>query len=255
MKPLQLIFGTSFLFFLLFMSVRFWGESQSYQAFESDFWIPNDQKEIVVIPWEQGFFLEKNPHWVLWADVYRGDNNDILVKPWIERKLSNKTLEKVSSPARPLLSELMQKYPNARWVINCNDNQRGIHVQLAQIISEASANKRVILQSDYNSILVSTKKESAMLLYGSSPADLTRLKSFDSLGLVAAAPFNGDVYFGPLTYLNRPTINQNISRELKKRFKKVFLGPLESEKDILKAKEIGADGFFIADPLLWPLSS
>ncbi len=250
MRVLQLTFGTGLLFVMLFLSIRFWGEGQSHRPFDSSYWKASDEK-LVVIPWEQNYFLEKNPDWILWADVYRGENQNLLVRPWVDRDIPVKKLEKISSPTRPLLIDLFKKFPKSRWIINCNDNVDEIHTQLAKVIEEAGAGERVIIQSEFNTILISTKEKAPMLLYGSTIADLTRLKVFDSLFLLPAAPFKTDLYFGPLKYMSRPTINRDISQELKKRFKKIFLGPLKSVDEIQQAQDLGADGFFLADPLLW----
>jgi hypothetical protein len=251
MRVLQLTIGTGVLLFMLFMSIRFWGEGQSHRPFDSAFWHKDQIDSLIVIPWEQNFFLEKHPDWILWVDVYRGENENLLVKPWADRDVPVKKLEKNSNPARPLLIDLLKKFPNTRWIINCNDNVENIHLQIVKIIEETKVTDKVILQSEFNTVLTSTKEKAPMLLYGSTIADLTRLKVFDSLWLLPAAPFKGDVYFGPLNYLSRPTINRDIAQELKKRFKKIILGPLKSEEEMRAAKELGADGFFLADPLLW----
>lgn len=255
MRIIQLTAGTALLAFMLFMSVRFYGEGQNYKPFQSDFWqsiyANQDAEGLVIIPWEQSFFLEKHPNWVLWVDVYRGENQDILVKPWVDKDLPIKNLEKKTTATRPLLLDLIKKFPKARWVINCNDNVNDIHLQLAQIIEETKIQNQIIIQSDFNTILSSTKEKIPLALYGSTIADLTRLKIFDSLWLLPAAPFKGDVFFSPLLYMSRPTVNRDIVLELKKRFKKIILGPLKSSQEIQQAMELSADGFFIVDPLLW----
>lgn len=251
MKIIQLTIGTAFLTLMLFMSVRMWSDGQAYKPFQAEFWRPEDAQVLVIIPWEQAFFLEKHPQWVLWVDVYRGENQDILVKPWADRDVPVKKLEKVTTAARPLLTDLLKKFPNSRWVINCNDNVENIHLQLANIIEAADVTNKVIIQSDFNNILTSVKEKIPLALYGSTMADMTRLKIFDSLWLLPAAPFKGDLFFGPLNYMSRPTINRDIVTELKKRFKKIILGPLKSSEEINQAMELSADGFFIVDPLLW----
>lgn len=251
MRLLQVTLGTAFVCLMLFISVRLWGEGQTYRPYESAFWHKNEASPFIIIPWEQNYFLEKNPNWILWADVYRGDNQDILVRPWIERDLKIKDLERTPSPARPLLVELLKKYPQARWVINCNHNVQDIHLQLAKIFTETGSSEKIILQSDYNTILISTKDKAPLVLYGSTPADLTRLKVFDSLWLLPAAPFKGDLFISAFKYRNIPTLNRDIALELKKRFKKIILGPLSNETEIQQAMELSADGLFIVDPILW----
>jgi hypothetical protein len=135
-------------------------------------------------------------------------------------------------------------------VINCNDNVDSIHLQLMKAIEDAKALDRVMIQSDYNTILISAKQLQPMVVFGSTVADLTRLKTFDSMFLLPAAPFKGDVFFTPLTYRNRSVINKDIVQEMKRRFKKVFIGPLNSHDELETAKQYEPDGLFVADPFL-----
>lgn len=248
MKLISLILGTLLIAFILFMTVRMWGEGQTFKPFDAPF-LKGDGP-VVIVGWEQNFLLEKKPDLILWADVYRAKDENILVKPWADRNKGKKDLEQIATPARPLLKDLLVKFPNTRFVINCNDNVQDIHLQLVKVIEEAKAVDRVLVQSDYNTILISMKELNPMIVFGSTIADLTRLKTFDSMWLLPAAPFKTDVLFAPLKFHNRPTVNREISLEMKRRFKKVFLGPLATKEDVEQAKAFEADGFFVEDPFL-----
>lgn len=249
MKFLSLILGTLFVAFVLFMTVRLWGENQTYKPFDSDFF--KGPTPAIVVGWEQNFLLEKHPDLILWADVYRSlEDENILVKPWADRTKAKKDLEQKENPARPLLKDLLLKFPNTRFVINCNDNVNNIHLHLMKVIEEANALERVLIQSDYNTILISAKQLQPMVVFGSTVADLTRLKTFESMFLLPAAPFKTDVFFTPLKYRNRSAISKDIVLEMKKRFKKVFIGPLNSQEELEEAKQYEPDGLFVADPFL-----
>jgi hypothetical protein len=239
----------------IFASIRMWGENQTFKAFESAYFAPreNEKLPLIVVPWEQNFFLEQNPNWILWADVYRGEANQVLVKPWAEKDRFKKELIGTPGPTRPLLLDLLNKFPRTRFVVNCNDNVENIHLQIMQIISEAGAKDRVLFQSDYANILVSAKEVNPMMVFGSSMADLTRLKTYDSLFLLPASNFNSDVFFSPIVYRNRETITTDIAKEIHRRMKRIFLGPLTTKDEVLKALSFDADGLFLADPTIAPL--
>ncbi len=252
MKMLSLTLGSLFITFLLFMMVRTWGTNESFKPFQTLYFsseFANNEVEYI-IPWEQNFLLEKEPKFILYADVYRGKNETLLVTPWMDRNKPKKTLEQTPSEARPTLKDLLAQFPKTRFVINCDENFDGIHKQLIETIQEGKATERVVLQSVYNTILISAKELSPMILFGSTPADLTRIKMFDSIWLLPAAPFKGDVLFTNLKYKNRDTINRDIVLEMKRRFKKVFVGPLATKEDIEKARLLDPDGFFVEDPML-----
>ena len=248
MKLLTLIFGTLLIFFIIFMTIRMWGENQTYKPFDAAFF--KGPSPTVIVGWEQSFLLEKNPGIVLWADVYRAQDENLLVKPWADRNQAKKDLDQKATPTRPLLKDLLLKFPTTRFVINCNDNVDNIHRHLIQVIEEAKATERVMIQSDYNTILISAKQLSPLIVFGSTVADLTRLKMFESMFLLPAAPFQGDVFFSPLQYRDRNAVSREIVLEMKKRFKKVFLGPLKNQEELTKAQEFEPDGFFVEDPFL-----
>lgn len=248
MKILSIIFGTLLIALLLFMTVRLWGENQRYKPFDAPFF--KGSSPALIVGWEQNFLLEKNPEIILWVDTYRAENENLLVKPWADRNRSAHQLEQTANPARPLLKDLLLKFPNSRFVINCNDNVHDIHRQLVQVIEESNATDRVMIQSDYNTILISSKELSPLIVYGSTIADLARLKTFESMFLLPVAPFKGDVFFSPLKVRNRTAVSKGIVLEMKRRFKKVFIGPISNQEELIKAREFEPDGLFVEDPFL-----
>ncbi len=255
MRFLTLIAGTMLFALIAFSTIRFWGQGQTYKEFQTPYFAHSNHQDKqnapeIVIPWEQAQLVKDQSAFILWVDVYRAQNQNIVVKPWMDRNKANNDLEQSTNPSRPLLKDLLEQNPQARFVVNCNTNVDGIHRQLVQVIQEAKAVDRVLLQSDYNTILTSAKELEPMMIYGSTPADLTRIKTFNSMWLLPAAPFKGDVLFVGLKYRGRNTIDQDVVLEMKRRFKKVFIGPLFTKEEIQQAMEFGADGLFLQDPFL-----
>lgn len=249
MKLISITLGTLLIAFLLFMTVRMWGENQTYKPYDAPFF-KESSSLAVIVPWEQNFLLEKKPDLILWVDTYRAEDGNLLVKPWVDRNKPKHQMEQKANPARPLLKELLLKFPQTRFVINCNDNVHDIHRHLVQVIEEAKAAERVLLQSEYNTILISAKELSPMIVYGSTVADLMRLKTFNSMFLLPTAPFQGDVFFSPLKVRNRQAVSKEIVQEMKKRFKKVYLGPLSTKEEVAEALSYEPDGIFVEDPFL-----
>lgn len=251
MRLVVLTVGVLFALLLGYSAIKMLSESQVYTPFKTNYYKADEK--LFIVPWEQSYLLEKKADLVLWVDVYRNKQGELLAKPWKDIKLAKKDLTQEASPTRPLLSDLLKKYPQTRWVINCDDNTQDIQVTLNAVIGEAKMTDFIMIQSNYNTILESLKESQPMLLYGSSIADITRLKTFQSMGLVAASPFKGDVFFAPLSYLDRKTINEGLVSELRRRFKKVFLGPLMNSTEMAEAQKFNPDGLFVADPFLVPL--
>lgn len=229
--------------------VHFWGTSRNYPTYDSKFFA-GSVAPLKVVPWQQEGFIKDDPSWALWADVYRGEENQIIVMPWIEHGKEVKTLEKKTNPTRPLLADLLKEFPERKFILNIVHNVENIHVQVAKIIDETASENRILLQSPYNVILDSIKQLKPLLTFGSTPADLVRLKSFSALKIVSAAPFKGDAYVGALGIKGVPSLDTEIVNELKRRHKKIILGPIFTKEELATAQSLGADGLFVEDPLI-----
>lgn len=231
------------------MTARFYGQSKSYGQYQHPFWSDANDREFLVTPWEQNFILEKRPEWILWIDVQQSKSEQLLARPWIERKTgSPKEFE--TNPSRPEVSELLSKFPNTRFILNIVDNKPEIHLRTIQLIKSAQAADRVVINSDFPIVLEATKKEEPSYLYGSSLSDFTRFKTFESLFILPATPLKGDFLIGPLKHRDVALFSNAIVSEVHRRHKKVIIGPLEDIQQIGAAEEFNPDGLFVTDPLL-----
>lgn len=236
------------LFALALSTINIYGQSQQYQAY--DFVFYQQQEKFKITPWEQAYLVEQHPDWILWVDVYLGENQQLLAKPWIERSKTTAQLDKVASPTRPRIAELLEKHPQSRFILNITDNVMDIHTIVLQMIEQTGAEKRILLQSPYNVIMSAIKDKKPLMVFGSTLADVTRLKVHESMWILSAAPFKGDVFVTELMTHGRPNYSPAILKELKRRFKRVFLGPLKNKDEIQLAESLDVDGLFVEDPLL-----
>lgn len=143
-----------------------------------------------------------------------------------------------------LLETYYQRFPNQVFVLNLIDNISEFHAYLKQVLSQApSASERTLVMSETHVLLTATKEQLPELVFGSSMADITRLMSLESLGVIAAAPLKADVLTTPLTFRGRPLLKKSIVDEMRRRHKKVFVTDLTSaEIDLAKGLEV--DGYF-----------
>jgi hypothetical protein len=248
MRLLAIIIGCVSTLFIALASVHFYGLGLRYKPFEHKFL--EVKTPWIVTGWEQSFFLEKNPEIILLATVYKDGNGTFLIAPSREKMMKSADREQEPSPARPLLSEFLQKFPTQRLVLVIVDNVEDIDRQLDAMLTKESRTERILIQSDYNLVLESLKKLQPLQLYGSTAADIMRFKSFLSIGILTAVPFKGDVYFVPLKLKNRDTVNKDIRDELARRHKKLIIGPLETTEEIEQALSLEADGVYVENPEL-----
>ena len=246
MRLLAIIIGCTVALLISLASVHFYGLGQKYRPFEHKFLSP--PTPWVIAGWEQSFFQEKSPNLILLAQVYKNKDGAFLVAPSREKVSKNSEREQVASPSRPLLNDFLKQFPTQRLVLIITDNVEDIDLQIAKILEGESKSERILIQSDFNLVLESIKKQQPMLLYGGTPSDIMRFKSFQSIGILTAVPFKGDIYFAPLRLKKRETINSGINEELVRRYKKVILGPLHSKDEVELALSLGADGLYVENP-------
>lgn len=250
---------------------RIWGLSQNFQAFDHPF-----VKTLPIVGVRVGTITDARavrseiPDVVLWLDVRATADGKLIVlrtadveallteknlgDRWKGPVLSRHTLEELRPvfPEAPLLEDLLREFPDQRVVLNVVDNVTDVDKRVIEIAEPLGAGKRALIQSDANLILKAIKDRKAMWLYGTGWPDLMRLLSFESLWLLPAAPFTGDVFVAPMTMAGRPAFNDAILAEMKRRKKTVLLGPLETADEVRAARDEAADGLIVGNPGLIP---
>lgn len=223
--------GTLLITGMIILIIRFYGLSQNFKSFDNGFFVgPIPYK---IVPWEQSFHLEKDPALILWVDIYRAEDQTLITKP--------KNLAVI---------ELLRQFSTTRFIFNIVDNVENIQKQLVALVDSEKADKRILIQSDFPAIISSVREIKPMMVFGSSSRDLVKLKIMEALWVLPAAPFNGDVLILPLRAKKYQTISKKLVMEMKRRYKKVILGPLLNKSDVDTAKSLEVDGLYVADPQL-----
>ncbi|MNS99430.1 hypothetical protein D3C72_1338320 [compost metagenome] len=164
-------------------------------------------------------------------------------------KLSEYTWEQINEfyKTTPALKEIYEKFKDTRFVLNVIDNVSEVHTTVVAAIEGLNPDARTFLQSDALIIITSIKELKPMWVYGTSYPDIMRLLSFDSLYILPSTQFKGDVFVAPFKVLKRPAFNDDIIAEMRRREKKVFLGPIENEEEYNKAKSLNADALITSN--------
>jgi glycerophosphoryl diester phosphodiesterase len=147
----------------------------------------------------------------------------------------------------PTLKDLLARYPERRFVINLRDYKPGLDDKIIQVIDEAKAGDRVLIQSEQNGFLKDLREKRAMWLYGTSYAQVTQLQLLLPLGLEAMAPIKGDVYVSEFARRGRDLVSPEAIAEMHRRHKPVFAGPIAPEQAVALFAR-GVDGLISAKP-------
>lgn len=246
--------------FVVLTITRLWGLGQQYPEFEHPFFT-NAPVTILKVQSEKELeeALQKKPDIAFWLDVTTSSDQKLVV---FSRDFSNKemSLEAYRGPKslaysyqqlqnmHPDIRELkdvVAKYGQSRFILNIADNVENVDKYVEESLKDLSPDKRILVQSNYNVIMNSIKDLEPFWLYGSSQADLMRLLTFESMWILPATPFKGDVLIAPFVLLGRPAFHESTLEEVRRRNKKVVLGPALDKKEFDDAVRLKADGIVV----------
>ncbi len=200
-----------------------------------------------------------SPKIILWADIVMTGDDHIIVS-------SNKTLHREGVPTLvsffkyselpklrnsepiPKLQELLSKFPDHRFVLNVRDYRPGLDGKLASILDETKAGGRVLIQSEVDGILRDLRTLRPELIFGTSQAQITQLLMLVPFALESLAPLKGDVYVSEATRGESNLVNARIVREIHRRGRKIFVGPVDDLKTVSELREMGVDGLITTKP-------
>lgn len=211
---------------LLLLIIRFWGLGQNHTEFSSDFF---QNTSGYVRHWTDPKLQEND---VIWVDIVQNQDPDLVLIP-------------NDSTEAPFLRDYLKTKPLSKMILNLNDNKMGVHQLLAKILKESQANQRVIVQSLYSPIILSTRTEAPSALYGTSQPDLLKFAAMEALHILPAAPFKGDVFIAPLKLKGRPAFSAALIQEMRRRKKSIILGPVSNEQELEIARAHAPDLIFV----------
>jgi len=256
---------------MMLATARFWGLGIPYQEFKHDFF---EKRALYTLRVENlgqaADAVKADPDVVLWIDVrITKDQKLIVLSPetaqsylkkesigseFIGSKVHyyNWSLLKSLFVEAKFLSDFVSQFPQQRFIINVIDNQYKIDQFVVSELKAHSPEKRFLIQSETDIIIKSVKEREPFWLYGMSLPELTRLVTFSSIGLHPAISVRGDVLITPFKIHQRNFMNEEVLLEMKRRMKKVLLGPLKNEADINQAASLFQknliDGFIVENP-------
>jgi hypothetical protein len=219
MRLLAITAATLLIVAMSLSTIHYWGLSQRFE------------------PYDNGFYKFTTPWIIVPAGQINGKPTDFI--GWID----------VDEDTIARAAEILKENPKNRFILNVTKSTDRIDEKVASILTDKE-NGRVLIESPFDVVMSSIKTLKPLLVYGSSQADQMRFRVFESLGVLTAAPFKGDAYVGSITLQKVPLFDENIALELKRRFKKIILGPLTNSSDVAQALRLDVDGIYVSDTQL-----
>lgn len=267
MRFISILFAVIFVFTASLLSARFWGLSLQYQAYEHPFLkdLPKLGVKVSTMA-ELDEALKLSSTNLIWLDLRQTKDNRFLVlsDSATENILTFETvgaelfhgnkpsfydlafLRKFFTEA-PLLEDVINKAPNVRFVFNIVDSVLDVDKNMIAFIEKHKLSNKVMVQSTAHVVITSIKSERPTWIFGSSQTDWVKMMSFASAYILPASQFNGDVLVMPLTLKDRDMLTDELTKEMQRRFKKVFAGPLTDKSQLEKAKSMQPDVYVLSN--------
>jgi glycerophosphoryl diester phosphodiesterase len=274
MRFIFVTLGTVFLILALITMARIWGLGQTYPPYEHAFFAT--QGPLVIVQADTISAIDETlkikPDAVIWLDVRISKDQVPFILPASEdiRFLKNREELQAKSPQTPIfiggklseypfeqineffkttpsLKEIYEKYKGTRFVLNVIDNVADVHTLVVAAVEGQKPDERTFVQSDALVVITAIKELKPMWIFGTSYPDIMRLLSFESLYLLPATQFKGDVFVSPFKVMKRPAISDGVIEEMRRRNKRIILGPVDTEEEFKKASDLKVDGYITSN--------
>lgn len=246
MRILLLSLGIIIIGGLGLFTIRTRGLSQNHSQFDHSW--NSKPTPWIALPWSSEF--SNHAQVILWIDVYQSNEGVVFAlknRPSYLKKQYNADEFAKLEPVE--LSSLVESLKDRDLVLNVISNKELIDEKIAGLF-DARFDNHILIQSDYDVILDSLKKLKPMWLYGTSSSERVRFRTLESMWVEPAMKYSRDVYVGPLRQKGVELLSENILSELKRRKKKILVGPLSSKDEQELVQRLGIDGVFIDQPEL-----
>lgn len=245
MRFLVIILGSlSFLGGFLLMA-HLWGLSQPILEYPSPFFDParpevsqpgkaKPASKVLWIPaWDEDpeKALPQTESTPIWVPIFQNRQRELRLWPTDQAWIASLSEERQG----PSFEALLPQWRNRRIFLQVLSNSQNIHEQVSQAFDSLDWKMPVLFYSEIEVVVDSMRPLRPQWSYGSSGPDRLRLLSFDSLWILPALSLPRDAWTGPLRTHTVSLLNTNVVLELRRRKKKIVIGPIQSDEDYLQA--------------------
>ena len=254
MRVIVAIIISLFVSTIVFLTIKFWGLSVPYSDYKHPFY---DTTEIVIF--KKPVFANIDQALTktsdnLYLDVANTrDQKLVIIATNNDRSMDhtkdirNKQYAEVEKDVL-LLSNYKGFLQKRKIILNINENAIGGHLIFTDHVKSLGFEKgdNILITTPYETLSKTIKEILPTFLYGTTQPEILKLKAMESLNLIEAATMRADILIYPMTYYKQPFYTEKLQSELKRRFKRIIVGPISSS-DLEEAKKLQPFGIIIQD--------
>lgn len=237
--------------FICFLTIKFWGQSLVYTEYKH----PMLQPTVTPVEFYKPSYAQLDSEIAGEHDLYLDLSitfDQKLVIPrraWVstEKPLRLFKYDEVKNDVI-LFSEIAPKLKNRKLILNLIENAQAVHESFMHEMKQIGFEKgeNFIVTSPYEAPVKALKEIAPALVYGSSQPEILKIVAMQSMYLLEAASFRADVIIHPLKLRGHEFFTEELKAELKKRHKKMIIGPVNSEEESTAARQIEPLGIIIS---------
>jgi hypothetical protein len=271
MQVVKVTFGVLLFGICALFSLRFYGLSQRYQAYDHPVlkiptpWVLAWGGDQSVSASHSRTALQAAYHLegvMLAANIQINANKHFFVVP-VEYDLSKARTDRkfidltdaevgkldLGDGKAPLpLEEFLALYSERPVLLWVGDNVENIDLRLEPILKKQRHPQNILLHSEYDVVVKSLKKLLPEMLYGTGVGQRIRMLMLGSLWLETVSPLDGDFLIAPLKQQGVSAISIELKDEVLRRQKVFILGPLNDIAANDQALAFGASAYLTAFP-------
>lgn len=235
MRIIIITLATLFVFFMSFLTVKFWGKGQSYtdykhvmlqqQSTPIEFIKPGYAKLMEVIESDKNIYLD--------VTVTFDQRLVVPKRKWqtTEKPVRLFNYDEVKNDVI-LVADIREPLRQKKIIFNLAENAQAIHEtfmhEMKQIGFEKGEN--FIVTSQFEAPVKALKEIAPALVYGSTQPEILKIVAMQSMHVLEAATIRADIIIHPLKIRNQDFFNDEIVQEMKRRYKKIIIGPVNIEE-------------------------
>jgi len=243
MRLIVVTIGSLFVSFVVFMTVKMWGRSQTFIDYNRAFYKTESTPLTFKVASNKPDDFEKQLAEInnLYLNVTTTLDQKLVLVKANSTASSNYRSKSYDQIANEVID--LQKYKNQlqnkRLIFNITENAIAGHEIFADELQKLGLDKseNIVITSPYDVMARSVKELQPALLFATSQPEILRIKAMESMNLIEAATFRADIVIHPRLYYKQKFFTDDLLNELKRRHVRVIVGP-DTQDEIEKAKEL-----------------
>lgn len=251
MRIVVVTISSLLVFFIGLLTVKFWGKAQTYTPYNHamlreqgapiEFYKPSYERLNEALASAKNLFLDVTVTFDQKLVIPRRKfvATEKPIKLFKYDEIKNDVL---------LVADLKERLLGRKIIFNLVDNARAIHETFIFDLKAMGMDKgdNFIVTSQYEAPIKALKELAPAFVYGSTQPEILKIVAMQSMYVLEAVSIRADVIIHPLKIRNQFFYNNEILEELKRRHKKIIIGPISAD-ELPNARQLNPFGFILND--------